>query len=542
MFTSNRSNSFIATLLVALAALTSACISNDLPYPWVLPSVGEVTVVAVDADGHDLLDGPVQIDSATQSIVVPLSEWANIEAVDISSISFSDGTSCPDENIFSRPLNLTSPVEFRLEKYGRTTTWTISATQTIERVFTVGSQIGASQIDVDARTATAAVPTGQPLDAIAVRTLKLAGPSATYSPDIAGQTVDFTQPVKVTVTEYGQSTEWTLTVVQTDVSVAIDRIDAWTQVAWIYASAEEGKSNGLEYRRADGDPDQWTVVPADWITEQGGSFTVRLIHLDPQTAYVVRATSDDDHSAELQFTTGLNLQLPNSDFTQWHQDGKVWNPWAAGGTSFWDTGNRGATTLGNSNTTPIESAQSSTGYAGAMLETKFVGISILGKLAAGNLFAGDFVKVDGTNGILNFGREFAQRPTKLKARIKYTTAPITDASKSNPDLTYMKDQPDTCIVWCALTDWDSQYEIRTRPENRQLFSRDLEGVIAYGQFQSGSSIDDYIDVEIPLDYNATDRIPTYILVTASASKYGDYFTGGRGAVLYIESYELLYDY
>ena len=181
MFTSNRSNSFIATLLVALAALTSACISNDLPYPWVLPSVGEVTVVAVDADGHDLLDGPVQIDSATQSIVVPLSEWANIEAVDISSISFSDGTTCPDENIFSRPLNLTSPVEFRLEKYGRTTTWTISATQTIERVFTVGSQIGASQIDVDARTATAAVPTGQPLDAIAVRTLKLAGPSATFS-------------------------------------------------------------------------------------------------------------------------------------------------------------------------------------------------------------------------------------------------------------------------------------------------------------------------------------------------------------------------
>ena len=196
-----------------------------------LPSVGEVTAVAVDADGHDLLDGPVQIDSATQSIVVPLSEWANIDAVDISSISFSDGTTSPDENIFSRPLNLTSPVEFRLEKYGRTTTWTISATQTIERVFTVGSQIGASQIDVDARTATAAVPTGQPLDAIAVRTLKLAGPSATYSPDIAGQTVDFTQPVKVTVTEYGQSTEWTLTVVQTDVSVAIDRIDAWNIVA-----------------------------------------------------------------------------------------------------------------------------------------------------------------------------------------------------------------------------------------------------------------------------------------------------------------------
>ncbi len=542
MFTSNRFNSLTATLIVALAAFLTACISNDLPYPWVLPSVDEVKIVAVDSEGHDLLDGPAQIDSATQSIVLPLSEWANIEAVTISEIKFSDGTSCLDEDIFSRPLNLTSPVEFRLEMYERVVTWTISATQSISRSFTVASQIGAAQIDVENHTAVAAVPTGQPLEAISVRTLKLAGPSATYSPDLAGTTVDFSSPVTVSVTEFGQSTQWTLSVVQTDVSVAIDRIDPWTQVAWIYVSAEEGKAVGLQYRRADSDPEDWTEAPAEWLTANGGSYTVCLRHLDPETDYLVRATSEEDHSAELQFTTGLNVQLPNSNFTEWWLDGKIWNPWSDGGTSFWSTGNRGAATLGNSNTVPMESSLSATGYAGAKLETKFVGVSILGKLAAGNLFAGDFVKVDGTNGILAFGREFVQRPTKLKARIKYTTAEITDYSKSNPDFSAMKGQPDTCIVWCALADWENQFEIRTKPSDRQLFSPDLDGVIAYGQYQSGQSIDNYIDVEIPLDYNATDRVPRYILVTASASKYGDYFTGGRGAVLYIESYELLYDY
>ena len=542
MFTSNRSNSLIATLFVAVAAFMTACISNDLPYPWVLPSIDDVTVETVDAEGHELLDGAIEIDSASQTIVIPLSEWANIEAVKVTSISFSNGTTCLDNDIFSRPLNLTTPVEIQLTKYERVMTWTISATQTITRSFTVASQIGSAQIDAENHTAVATVPTGQPLDAITVRTLKLAGPSATYSPDIAGTSVDFTSPVKVTVSEYGQSVDWTLTVEQTDVSVAIDRIDAWTGVAWIYVSAEEGKANGLQYRLADGDPDNWTEAPADWITAEGGSYTVCLRHLDPETSYVVRATSDEDHSAELQFTTGLNVQLPNSNFTDWWLDGKIWNPWTDGGTSFWSTGNRGAATLGNSNTVPIESSQSSTGYAGAKLETKFVGVSILGKLAAGNLFAGDFVKVDGTNGILAFGREFVQRPTKLKARIKYTTAEITDVNKSNPDLSEMKGQPDTCIVWCALADWEDQYEIRTKPSDRQLFSPDLDGVVAYGQFQSGQTIEDYIDVEIPLEYNATDRVPRYILVTASASKYGDYFTGGRGAVLYVESYELLYDY
>ncbi|MDE5661445.1 MAG: PCMD domain-containing protein, partial [Muribaculaceae bacterium] len=34
----------------------------------------------------------------------------------------------------------------------------------------------------------------------------------------------------------------------------------------------------------------------------------------------------------------------------------------------------------------------------------------------------------------------------------------------------------------------------------------------------------------------------YIIVCASASKYGDYFTGGVGSTLWIADFELEYDY
>lgn len=542
MFTFKKISGLRTVYAILAAVAFSACISNDLPYPWIMPNVDSFEVKSLDSEGHDLISSPVEIDSINSTITINLTEWANIRNVTVTDIKFSDGTICLDPEIFESPLDLTSPVEFKLQRYDHIRTWTVLATQTIERYFTVASQIGTAVIDIDNHTAKALVPTGQPLDNITVRTLKLAGPSATMAPNLIGQRADFTQPVKITVIEYGQETVWTLSIEQTDVSVEIEHVDAWSNVAWVYANAEEGKENGFEYRRADAADNDWIAAPAEWITHNGGSFTLRLIHLDSQMTYLVRATSDNDHSAEVEFTTEATYQLPNSDFSQWWLDGKVWCPWSQDGESFWSTGNKGAATLGNSNTVPSESYDSPTGYSGAVLETKFVGISILGKIASGNLFAGEYVKTVGTNGILSFGRPFTARPTKLKARIKYTTAPITDASKSNPNFQYMIGQPDTCIVWCSLGDWDEPYEIRTSPSDRQLFSRTDPGVIAYGQYQSGESINDYVDVEIPLEYNATDRTPKYILVTASASKYGDYFTGGRGAVLYIDSYELLYDY
>ena len=279
-------------------------------------------------------------------------------------------------------------------------------------------------------------------------------------------------------------------------------------------------------------------MPVSWLTHNGGSFYARLIHLDAATTYEARATSGEDVGATIEFTTGLATQIPNSGFDDWWQDGKVWCPWAQGGEQWWDTGNQGATTLGPSNTQPTSDTRSGSGQA-AMLETKFVGIGLIGKLAAGNIFIGNYVATDGTNGILSFGHAFTQRPTRVRGYMKYTTAPVSSVATG---FEQMKDQPDTAIVWCALIDQDTPFEIRTRPTNRQLFDPEGSYVVGYGKIEFSKDVNNYTQFEFTIDYNSTSRVPKYILMTGSASKYGDYFVGGNGAVLYLDDLELLYDY
>ncbi len=139
-------------------------------------------------------------------------------------------------------------------------------------------------------------------------------------------------------------------------------------------------------------------------------------------------------------------------FDYWSMDGKVANPWEENSTPFWDTGNIGVTTASQSNSTPTDDTATGSGKA-ARLESK----NVIVKFAAGNLFTGKFIKVDGTNGILNFGQPFTGRPTKLKGYYKYTTAPITDLpAEGSQDYTRFqnyKGKPDTCAIYIALGDW-----------------------------------------------------------------------------------------
>ena len=44
------------------------------------------------------------------------------------------------------------------------------------------------------------------------------------------------------------------------------------------------------------------------------------------------------------------------------------------------------------------------------------------------------------------------------------------------------------------------------------------------------------------EYTSTSRVPKYILITASASWLGDYFTGCDQATMWLDNVELVYDY
>lgn len=44
-----------------------------------------------------------------------------------------------------------------------------------------------------------------------------------------------------------------------------------------------------------------------------------------------------------------------------------------------------------------------------------------------------------------------------------------------------------------------------------------------------------------IDYRSLTRIPNYIVIVASASKYGDYFTGSTGSTMWLDDLELIYE-
>ena len=125
-----------------------------------------------------------------------------------------------------------------------------------------------------------------------------------------------------------------------------------------------------------------------------------------------------------------------------------------------------------------------------------MGIGTIGKFAACTLFVGEFKQVDGTNGILDFGKPFTARPTRLKGYYKFTTAPINYASTEYQSL---KGLPDTCSIYIALGDGDSPIEIRTNPKNPKFFDINDKNIIAYAEFYSGTSVTEYTPIELPLN-------------------------------------------
>lgn len=65
-----------------------------------------------------------------------------------------------------------------------------------------------------------------------------------------------------------------------------------------------------------------------------------------------------------------------------------------------------------------------------------------------------------------------------------------------------------------------------------MFDPNDASVIAYGELVakeavSGEEANGYKKFSIDIKYRKTDVTPSYIVVVAAASRYGDYFTGGK---------------
>ena len=519
---------YITNTLIAVAAcvvfLMQGCIENDIPYPRI-----PAHILSIDATGSIK---PALIDNASQSVTLYMADTVNLKSVKITHATITDDATASPAIVGTH--NLTKPFKVTLTIY-QDYEWTITASQEIERTFSVAGQVGDAVIEPDNFRVRVFVSEAVDLTDIDITNIQL-GPAGitTYSPDPA-QVRDFSQgPRKITVKYHDVEQEWTIYVVHTASKVTMTQVDAWSRVAWLYGSGLEGNDNRFEIREATAT--EWTPVPDEYMVARGATFSARMIHLKPMTEYVARAVIPGEASNEITFVTEGEAELPNGGFDYWWKSGSIWNPWQEGGEKWWDTGNSGAATLGESNTIPTDDAVK--GKA-AMLQTKFVGLGAIGKMAAGNIFVGNFGKVDGTNGIIYLGQPFNLRPTKLKGYYKYKTGAINYTDDTMKD---MLGQPDNMSIYIALGDWSEPVEIRTNPKNRKVFDVNDPHIIAYKAIETSVEQLEYIPFELELDYRSTSRVPNYIIVIASSSRWGDYFTGSTESVLCIDEFSLEWDY
>lgn len=337
------------------------------------------------------------------------------------------------------------------------------------------------------------------------------------------------------------------------VQLAAPEANAWAKLAYLTGSVtstavgEELSPSQMAFEYRAKDTEVWTKVAA---TLDGETYKATVTGLNPETAYESRMVYGENEyvSGVKEFTTEAATELYNGSFDNWYQAGKVWYAVAEGdyngGNAFWDSGNKGASLMSKNPSSPDEGVVHTSGGKSAKLQSQFVGLGSLGQFAAGNLYTGHFVRTIGMSGAeIQFGSSFAARPIALKGWFQYTSGTVDYYGDSTPSDALVKEgEADMCAIYIALSDADAPYTVNTSEGNFVDYANDSH-IIAYGEVPVEECVttDGWKEFTINLEYRDLTRIPKYIIVVASASKYGDYFTGSTGSLMYLDDFSLVYD-
>lgn len=356
-----------------------------------------------------------------------------------------------------------------------------------------------------------------------------------------------------------KTTTTTLTINCEDAPVMpaeVNNNDVWATRATVSGTILKAvaANPGVVYRvktsaRAEGD---W--IQASEVKIEGNKYSAVLTGLQPGTTYEYTATADGYISSNIKtFSTEAAPQLPNASFEEWHSgktsiDSKNLDLiFADGGSMFWDSGNHGSIKA-NTNVTEFSSDKKHSGNGCARLTSKFASIIGIGKLAAGNIFIGEYLGTDVTDGILGWGRPWTSRPTAVTMWVHYTPVAVSH-QKDNPGGVKIGDM-DTGKIYIAILDnskrtdpkaADKPYPVIVNTKSQTFFDVNGDNVIAYGEIilDKATEGDQMVQVRIPLTYRSNKKASN-IMMTASSSTYGDYFTGGEGSTLYIDDIQLEY--
>ncbi len=375
------------------------------------------------------------------------------------------------------------------------------------------------------------------------------------------------QGITVTVDPATHEYSYTFNVSTKPTSGATLTAGAWDRLAYLKASnvstgtgvSAEGMK--FQYREAsetavlaETDEASWTDVVT---TTEENKYTAMLIGLTAETAYEYRLVNGNGDVISTQsFTTGeadAQTALQNGGFEDWCTIqtqgliGKVNTayPNASADVNFWDTSNTGANTMSTNDPTSSVTSPIVSGTHAAKLESKKVIIAF----AAASLYTGTFgsVQMSSMSATLNFGQPFTSRPIALHGYYQYTPANVDNVGDNLPaDATVSEGNPDECSIYIAMA--KKAYEIdNSKPDTFIDFEND-DNIIAYGTIEgdyvkTNGAANGYTEFTIPLQYKESQfgAIPTHIIIVCSASKYGDYMTGGEGSTLYVDDFSLVYE-
>lgn len=305
----------------------------------------------------------------------------------------------------------------------------------------------------------------------------------------------------------------------------------------------------LQYRKAG--ENSWQSVAIDISgTRASSTVNVTLSGLAPGSTYEYRvvagALADGKYefeSAINTFNTGSVFTIPNASMEEWSTYGNnIAFPGTGSERSFWDSGNEGAKKASDVLTTKSTDILNS-GSSSARLESKKCAVFGIGKFAAGNLFAGEYKKTDGMDGVLSFGRPYdGSYPSAMTVYANYRPAVVKSGATLDGKIS--EGDMDKGQIYVALS--TEPVEIRTKKSNQKLFNKDDECILAYGtaildgNYGPNGGMQ---QLRIALEYNdrAKTNKPTYLIIVCSASIYGDYFAGGEGSLLYVDDFELVYE-
>lgn len=569
---------FYILIPVFIAICFGSCdVPNDIPYPIV---EGRITAFEVEGQcgENGSGEGSATIDKDLRTVSLFVCDTVDVKKLKVKRIELKSETKNPDVDYkdeiallpdsaacldfarfprkgFNAPgshhdtrMDFSQKVKFILHTY-QDYEWTVKVEQIVNREVEVENQVGNAVIDPITHNVVIYVNKEQSLKRLKVHKFLLGGVHGKVSPDpTAQETFDFYDVRQFMVTTgWGEEQSWRVMVCHTEAAMGTTaQAFARTVDAIITGEKPNGTEPVIEYK-AEGES-AWKTLAQENINSTSTGYSATIPNLSPSTTYNFTVTAGNSKVGEQSFTTTEMLQLENTSLDEWCTDvknPKLLYPWAEGATPYWETGNKGATTVGNSNSVPTDDTSTGSGKA-AYLESKYIVI----KFAAGNIFTGSYLRTDGTNGILGFGRPFKAFPAKLTFDYKYNSETINKVG--DEALRYMEGRPDSCQIYITL--WhigENDYEeyngekfpliIRTRPSERHLFSPNDKRVVAYAQLTQGNDVNEWTSHTLELKYKDNTRIPTHIQVVASSSKYGDYFTGGVGSTLVLDNLKLHYE-